>query len=235
MYITINNVIGEKGIDLSYSIRSGKEVAVITMLSDKVQYKLIKPHAIIDSVSPGNKKLILSKMYAGRELISILERMVSFTRFVSDPRVIKTNKLKGITEMILNLDELDNTDNLEDRKPSNTLLTYHVTADEEFTCFDPHTPQYKKLLSLIFFLFSFLQHTYKHDSLHFTKPSSFPPLHKPFPPLHQTEMKTNFNTEQYRAIFIMKGIHISVILCYQSLCLDSQYQANRVQRFMSFK
>ena len=34
---------------------------------------------------------------------------------------------------------------------------------------------------------------------------------------------------------IMKGIDISMILCYQSLCLDSQYQANRVQRFMSFK
>ena len=39
----------------------------------------------------------------------------------------------------------------------------------------------------------------------------------PFPPLHQTEMKTNFNTKQYRTIFIMKGIHISMILCYQSV------------------
>ena len=71
--------------------------------------------------------------------------MVAFTQFVSDDRVIKTNKLKGITEMILNLDEIDNTDNLEDGKPSNVLLTYHVTADGDFTCFEPHTPQYKKL------------------------------------------------------------------------------------------
>ena len=46
--------------------------------------------------------------------------------------------------MIFNLNELDNTDNLEDGKPSNVLLTYHVTADEDFTCFEPHIPQYKK-------------------------------------------------------------------------------------------
>ena len=84
-------------------------------------------------------------MYAGRELISILEGMVAFTQFVSDPRVIQMNKLKGITEMIFNLDELDNTNNLEDGKPSNALLTYHVTADEDFTCFDPHITQHKKL------------------------------------------------------------------------------------------
>ena len=42
MYITINDVIGEKTIDLSYSIQnfdSSKEVAVIRMLSDNVQYQ----------------------------------------------------------------------------------------------------------------------------------------------------------------------------------------------------
>ena len=48
--------------------------------------------------------------------------MVAFTHFVNDDRIIKTNKLAGITEMILNLDELDNTDNLEDGRPSNVLL-----------------------------------------------------------------------------------------------------------------
>ena len=58
---------------------------------------------------------------------------------------IKKNKLKGITEMILNLNELDNSDNLKDGHPSNTLLTYHVTSDGDFTCFEPDIPQYKKL------------------------------------------------------------------------------------------
>ena len=55
------------------------------------------------------------------------------------------NKLKGITAMILNLDELDNSDNLKDGRPSNELLTYHVTSNEDFTCFKPCTPQHKAL------------------------------------------------------------------------------------------
>ena len=71
--------------------------------------------------------------------------MVAFTCFVDDDRVIKTNKLKGITGMIFNLNEFDNTDNLEDGRPSNALLTYDVTANEDITCFEPDIPQYKKL------------------------------------------------------------------------------------------
>ena len=138
MYITINNVIGEKTIYLSYPIRSSKEVAVITMLSDNVQYEIIKPCTIFDSILSANENLILCKTYAGRELISILEGMTAFTHFVNDDRVIKMNDLAGITEMIFNLDELDNTDNL-------VLLTYYVTADEDFTRFEPYIPQYKKL------------------------------------------------------------------------------------------
>ena len=47
--------------------------------------------------------------------------------------------------MIFNLNELYNVDNLEDGRPSNVLLTYHVTADEDFTRFEPHIPQCKKL------------------------------------------------------------------------------------------
>ena len=59
--------------------------------------------------------------------------------------MIKKNKLKGITEMIIKLDELNNSDNLEDGHPSNTLFTYHVTDDKDFTHFKPQTPQYRKL------------------------------------------------------------------------------------------
>ena len=47
--------------------------------------------------------------------------------------------------MVLNLDELDNTNNLENGKPSNTLLTYHVTTYNDSTHFEPYTPQHKKL------------------------------------------------------------------------------------------
>ena len=56
------------------------------------------------------------------------------------------NKLLGITEMIINSNELDNSDNLEDGRPSSALLTHHVTDDDkDFTHFEHHTPQYKKL------------------------------------------------------------------------------------------
>ena len=46
MYIMINNVIGEKRIDLSYPIHSfkqRKEIAVISMFSDNVKYEIPKP------------------------------------------------------------------------------------------------------------------------------------------------------------------------------------------------
>ena len=54
-------------------------------------------------------------------------------------------KLKGITEITLNLDELDNSNNLKDGRPSNLLLTYYVFDDKDFMCFEPQKPQYKKL------------------------------------------------------------------------------------------
>ena len=53
--------------------------------------------------------------------------------------------MRGITKMVLNLNEIDNTVNLKDGRSSNTLLTYHVTANEDFTCFEPHTSQYERL------------------------------------------------------------------------------------------
>ena len=43
------------------------------------------------------------------------------------------------------MDELNNSDNLEDGRPSNTLFTYYVTNYNEFMHFEPHTPQYKAL------------------------------------------------------------------------------------------
>ena len=63
--------------------------------------------------------------------------MVELTKFLADDQVIKKNKLKSITEIDLNLNELDNTDNLEDGRPSNSSLTYHVTSNEDFTHFEP--------------------------------------------------------------------------------------------------
>ena len=77
--------------------------------------------------------------------LTFLQPEVPFNQFVVDDQVIKKNKLKGVTEMIINLDELNNSDNLKDGRPSNELLTYHVADDKDFTCFEPQIPQYKKL------------------------------------------------------------------------------------------
>ena len=68
MYITINDIKGEKRIDLSYSIDSDKEIAVIIMLSDNIQYKVLKLRSVMDLDS---KKLIPSGTYASRKLLSM--------------------------------------------------------------------------------------------------------------------------------------------------------------------
>ena len=75
----------------------------------------------------------------------MLEGIIELNEFEVDDQVTKTNKLNGITEITLNLDELNNSDNLKDGRPSNELLTYHMTDDKDFTRFEPQNPQYKKL------------------------------------------------------------------------------------------
>ena len=47
--------------------------------------------------------------------------------------------------MTISLDKLNNSDNLKDGKPSNALFMYNKPGSEDFTHFEPHTPQYKKL------------------------------------------------------------------------------------------
>ena len=136
MFITIDNIKSEKRIDLSYSIQnfdSDKEIAVIRMLSNNVKYEILRLCAVMDPIS-NTKKLLF-----------IVEGMVKLNQFEVNDQVIKMNKLKGITEMIINLDGLNNSDNLEDGRPSNELFTYHVTDDKDFTCFEPDTPQHKAL------------------------------------------------------------------------------------------
>ena len=54
MYITINNIKGEKGIDLFYSIQnfdSSMEIVVIRMLSDNVKYEILKLRAVMNPIS----------------------------------------------------------------------------------------------------------------------------------------------------------------------------------------
>ena len=145
MYITIDGVIGKKTIDLDFPIYlRPAEIAVISVFSDNVQYEI--PKQLTVDLGVGNAKK-LQEIYSGRDLIKLLEGKFELTEFEKDPRVKKINKLSGITEMNLSLDELDNTENLKDGKPSNSLLNYHVTNSVNFTDFEPRTPQYKRLKS----------------------------------------------------------------------------------------
>ncbi len=146
MYITINNLVGEKKVDLSYSILgSRREIAVISLFSDNLQYEVEESGLTIQLGNVEAKKLN-GGVYSGKELTDFLGGKIDPKKFSENPKVKTINKLSGITEMNLNLTELDNTENLEDGRPSNTLFRYHVAHSEDFfTRFEPRTPQYKRL------------------------------------------------------------------------------------------
>ena len=137
-------------IDLSYPIcytagwgEASKEVTVISMLSENTQYEMTKPLKL--KLIGGNEKEVLNKTYMSRELNAFAEVKHIISDLGNDPQIIKTNKLAKVTNMIFKLDELDNTNNLEDGKPSNTLFTYYMPGSDDFMHFEPKTPQYKRL------------------------------------------------------------------------------------------
>ena len=150
MYITINDVIGEKTIDLSYPIypnagqgEAKKEIAVVSMFSNNSQILLQKSMEVLLYTG---KKIVLNKgVYTDKELDSLIGMELKSQMLDSHDDVLRTNKLKGITKVVISLNELDNSDNLEDGRPSNTLFTYYVTSLEYYTYFKPRNPRYMKL------------------------------------------------------------------------------------------
>ena len=151
MYITINDVIGEKRIDLSYPIKGRKgpsgprvaqrsQITVVRMLSNNVQYWLQRP---IEVLLKTGKKIVFNKaVYTDKELNSLIRMELRMQMMDSREDILRINKLEKVLKIV---NELDNSDNLEDGRPSNTLFTYYVTGPEYSTCFEPCTPQYKKL------------------------------------------------------------------------------------------
>ena len=125
MYITINDVIGEARIDLSYPIRSNKKLAVVSMHNNNVQYWL---QGTIEVMLETGKKIVLNKgVYTGKELDSLIGVKM---RLRMDDRddILRTSMLDNGAKTTISLNELNNSDNLEDGQPSNTLFTYYVTA-----------------------------------------------------------------------------------------------------------
>ena len=79
-----------------------------------------------------------------KELNSLIRAELKSQMLDSRNDILRTNKLERISKMIISLNELDNSDNLEDGRPSNILFTY-VTSSEHYTPFEPQTPRYMKL------------------------------------------------------------------------------------------
>ena len=92
------------------------------------------------------KKIVLNKgVYTDKELDSLIGMELKSQMLDSRDDVLRTNKLKKITKVAISLNELNNSDNLEDGRPSNTLFTYYATSSEDFTRFEPGNPHYMKL------------------------------------------------------------------------------------------
>ena len=116
MYITINDIIGEKMIDLSYPIHSNagwaKEIAVVSMHISNSQILL---HGSIKVLSITGKKIVLNKgVYMDKELNSLIGMELKSQMMDSHNDIQRTNKLVNGTKISITLNELDNSDNLED-------------------------------------------------------------------------------------------------------------------------
>ena len=122
----INDIKGEKRIDLSYSIDSDKEIAVIIMHSSNSQILFCRSIEVL--LKTGKRKLLNKGVYTDKELNSLTGMELKSQMLDSCNDILNTNKLERITKMIISLNELDNSDNLEDGRPSNILFTYFVTS-----------------------------------------------------------------------------------------------------------
>ena len=101
MYITINDVIGEKTIDLSYPIypnagwgEAKKETAVFSMLSNNSQILLQKSMEVLLYTG---KKIVLNKgVHMDKELDSLMGMELKSQMLDSCDDIQRTNKLKKL-------------------------------------------------------------------------------------------------------------------------------------------
>ena len=142
MYITINDIKGEKRIDLSYPINPRKEIAFISMHSNNAQYWLQGP---IEVLPVTGKKIVLNKVvYTDKELNEIIGQELK-SRIGDCDDILKTSKLVNGSKITISLNELDNSDNLEDGKPSNTLFMYMLLVPNILRVLNPNPHNIKNL------------------------------------------------------------------------------------------
>ena len=120
MYITINDIKGEKSIDLSYLIHSEKEIAVVSMHISNSQILL---HRSREFFLKTGKKIVLNKrVYMDKELNSLIGTELKSQMLDSHNDIQSTNKLVNGTKITISLNELYNSDSLEDGKPKQHLI-----------------------------------------------------------------------------------------------------------------
>ena len=90
------------------------------MLSNNVQYWL---QGSIQVLLKMGKKIVLNKaVYMDKELNALIGLELRSLMLDSREDVLRTNKLENVKKMAISLNELDNSNNLEDGHPSNTLF-----------------------------------------------------------------------------------------------------------------
>ena len=156
MYITINDVIGEARIDLSYPIPNfspskevqegscSMEIAVVSLFSKNVQYWVTGDNLKFELKTGKKVSLLKGTMYTDEELNAMIGLEYKSAMLRND-YATNENKLGDVTEMVISLNKLDNSNHLEDGRPSSTLFTYYVINPKDFMNFKPQTPQCKKL------------------------------------------------------------------------------------------
>ena len=92
MYITINDVIGEKTVDLSYPIYPEKEIAVVSMFSNNSQILLQKSMEVLLYT---DKKIVLNKgIYTDKEPDSLIGTELKSQMLDSRDDILRIKKLK---------------------------------------------------------------------------------------------------------------------------------------------
>ena len=81
-------------------------------------------HRSIEFLLKSGKKIVLNKgVYMDKELNSLIGMELKSQMLDSCNDIQRTNKLVNGTKITVSLNELNNSDNLKDGKPSNTLFT----------------------------------------------------------------------------------------------------------------
>ena len=120
MNIMINDIKGEKTIDLSYPFYSKKEIAVVSM---HISNSLILLHRSIEVFLKTGKKIVFNKgVYTDKELNSLIRTELKLQMLDSRNDIQRTNKFVNGTKITISLNQLNNSYNLEDGNPATSYL-----------------------------------------------------------------------------------------------------------------